>query len=92
MRFKTCRRYQKININLENCAFHCFVLYNYIRMYGAKNIKKSSKTVCQNFVSEGIFLSVFIKELQRGLCRHKYPGIMKLTVTTCKFANTPKNA
>jgi len=48
-----------------------------------KNIKKSTKTVRQNFVSEGIILSVFTKELQGGVCRHKFPGMMKLTVTNC---------
>ena len=26
--FETCRRHQKVNINLENFAFHWFVLYN----------------------------------------------------------------
>jgi len=68
-------------------------LHNYITMYGAKNIKKKvAKTVCQNFVSEGIFLSVFIKELHGGVCGHKYPGMMKLTVTTHNFSNMPKNA
>jgi len=34
--WKTCRRQQKLNINLENCAFRWFVLYNYIIMHGAK--------------------------------------------------------
>jgi hypothetical protein len=25
--FETRSRHQKLNVNLENCAFHCFVLY-----------------------------------------------------------------
>jgi hypothetical protein len=29
-RFETCTRHQKLNINSENCAFHWFVLYNYL--------------------------------------------------------------
>jgi hypothetical protein len=28
MTFETCRRKQKLNINLENCAYRWFVLYN----------------------------------------------------------------
>ena len=39
MSFETCRRQQKLIINLENCAFCWFVLYNYITMHGAKSIK-----------------------------------------------------
>jgi len=35
-RFETCRRHQKLNIILENCAFRWFVLCNYITMHGAK--------------------------------------------------------
>ena len=31
-----CRKQQKLNINLENCAFRWFVLYNYIITHGAK--------------------------------------------------------
>ena len=38
-RFETCRRHQKLNINLENCVFRWFVLYNCITMHGAKNVK-----------------------------------------------------
>ena len=34
-RFETSRR-QKLNINLENYAFHWFVLHNYITMPGTK--------------------------------------------------------
>jgi len=30
----------KLNINLENCLFLSFVLYNRITMHGANNIKK----------------------------------------------------
>jgi hypothetical protein len=39
MRFKTCRRQQKFNINSENCAYCWFVLYNYITIHIAKNLK-----------------------------------------------------
>ena len=39
MSFETCRRHNKLNINLENCAFRWFVLCNYITMHGAKKIK-----------------------------------------------------
>jgi hypothetical protein len=35
--FEARRRQQKLNINLENCAFRWFVLY--IKMHGVKNIK-----------------------------------------------------
>jgi hypothetical protein len=55
-------------------------------------LKKVAKTVYQTFISEGIFLSVLIKELHGGVRVHKYPRMMKLTVTTRKFANMPKNA
>jgi len=44
-RFETCRRHQKLNINLENCAFRWFVLYNYITMHGANNIKFTTTVV-----------------------------------------------
>ena len=37
--FDTLRRKEKLNINLENCAFLWFVLYNYTKMHGARNIK-----------------------------------------------------
>jgi hypothetical protein len=57
-------------------------------MYGAKHILKSSKNCLSKL---GIFLFVFIKELHGGVHGHKYPRVMKLTVTTRKFANTPKN-
>ena len=39
MRFETCRRQQKFNINLENCAFCWFGLYNCITIHSAKNKK-----------------------------------------------------
>jgi hypothetical protein len=40
--FETCRRKQILNINLENCAFLCFVWYTYncITVNGAKKHKK----------------------------------------------------
>ena len=38
-RFETCRRHQKLNINLEKCALRLFVLYNYVTTHGTKNIK-----------------------------------------------------
>jgi len=37
-RFETCSRQQKLNINLENCAFRWFVLCSYITVHGANNI------------------------------------------------------
>jgi hypothetical protein len=36
--FETCRRKEKLNINVENCAFLWFVLYNFTTMHGVKNI------------------------------------------------------
>jgi hypothetical protein len=53
MKFETCRRQKKLNICLETCAFHWFVLYNYITMHGAKNIKlyaSSSTPNCLHIV------------------------------------------
>ena len=38
-RFETCRRHQELNINLENRAFHWFVLHNYITTHGTQHIK-----------------------------------------------------
>jgi len=43
-RFETCRIHQKLNINLESCAFRWFVLCNYITMHGAK--KEKVKGLC----------------------------------------------
>jgi len=40
--FETCRRQQKLNIKLEKIAFCWFVLYHYITMHGAKNVKFTS--------------------------------------------------
>jgi hypothetical protein len=39
-RFEICRRQQKLFINLENCAFCWFVLYNCITMHITKSIKR----------------------------------------------------
>ena len=48
---RTCRRQEKLNINLENCAFRLCVLHNYITMPGAKNScitrRKSENTHCE---------------------------------------------
>ena len=53
-RFETCRRHQKLNINLENCALRLFVLYNYIITYG----KKTPFFVCfADRASQYIYLS-----------------------------------
>jgi hypothetical protein len=38
-RFETCRRRKTLNINLENCAFCWYVLYHYITLHGANNVK-----------------------------------------------------
>jgi len=39
-RFETCRRHQKLSINLETCAFRWFVLYNCMTVHGPKkNLK-----------------------------------------------------
>ena len=40
MKFETCSRYQKLNINLQNSAFPWFVLYNCTTMHGAKKKHK----------------------------------------------------
>jgi len=37
VRFKTCTRHQKLNINSQNCAFRWFVLYNYLGDHIKKN-------------------------------------------------------
>ena len=36
MRFETCKRQQKLIINLENCAFRWFVLYDFTRWIPTK--------------------------------------------------------
>jgi len=38
--FEIYSRQQKLNINLENCAFRWFILYNFIAMHSAKKHKK----------------------------------------------------
>jgi len=44
---ETCRRHQKLNSNLENCAFRWFVLYNYTTIHGEKtHKKKKTNTTC----------------------------------------------
>jgi hypothetical protein len=37
-RFETCRRQQKLDINLEHCAFRWFVLHIYITLHYARNV------------------------------------------------------
>ena len=49
MRFETCRKQQKLNINIENCAFHWFVLYKCITMHGEKQYL--IPTCCTVFVN-----------------------------------------
>ena len=56
-RFETGSRQQKLNINLEKCAFRWFVLYNYIIVHGAKkHIKLIFKFDIQRTVHRHIFL------------------------------------
>jgi len=53
-------RHQKLNTNLENCAFRWFVSYNYITMHGANNIKFTTtgvRTWCLPISSVNLYMS-----------------------------------
>jgi len=43
----------KLNINLENYEFRLFMLYNYITVYGAENIKLmlNSEVTCSTLIN-----------------------------------------
>jgi hypothetical protein len=46
-RFETCRRHQKLNVNLETCAFRWSVSCNCITVHGAKKLKNNLLTFLQ---------------------------------------------
>ena len=59
MRFETCRRHNKLNINLENCAYPLFLLHTCITIYGAKNeIKIDGKKYDGGLWNECIWLRI----------------------------------
>ena len=49
----------KLNNNLENYAYRLFMLYNYITMHGAKNIKLmlNSEVACSTLINTEIHSS-----------------------------------